>query len=301
MSRLCRLLPPLLPAALAVLVIPLAGQDENPKGKKDTPAKSITNSIGMKLVLIPKGKFTMGSPDGEKDRATDEQQHDVEISKPFYLGVYTVTQKEYKEVILANPSYFSADSRGKDKVKGLDTDDFPVESVSWNDTKKFCDELSKRENERRAGRTYRLPTEAEWEYSCRGGASSSNPFHFGKSLSSTQANFVGNHPYGGADKGPYLKRTCKVGSYKPNKFGLYDMHGNVWQWCSDWYAKDYYEKSPKKDPQGPDSGTGRVVRGGSWNSSGWYCRAAFRLRREPALGVNSVGFRVVCVSPRRTP
>jgi formylglycine-generating enzyme required for sulfatase activity len=265
------------------------------------PAKSFTNSVGMKLVLIPKGKFKMGSPEGEKDRGTDEYQHDVEITKPFYLGVYTVTQKQYKEVMGENPSFFSADGGGKDKVRGLDTDDFPVERVSWHDAKKFCEKLSQLEKERRAKCTYRLPTEAEWEYACHRGAPSSSPFHFGKSLSSRQANFDGNHPYGGAEKGPYLGRTCKVGSYNPNKFGLYDMHGNVWQWCQDWYAKDYYKDSPAKDPKGPASGDARVLRGGFWYGYGAYCRAACRYRYDAGGRHNGIGFRVACSGPVRTP
>ena len=186
-------------------------------------------------------------------------------------------------------------------MKDLDTDDFPVESVSWEDAKKFCDKLSDRAAERRQGRMYRLPTEAEWEYACRGGASSSTPFHYGKSLSSRQANINGNYPYGGAAKGPYLERTCKVGSYEPNKFSLYDMHGNVYQWCNDWYAKDYYKDSPAKDPQGPDSGTVRVLRGGSWNDYGWNCRAALRFRYVPGLRGYGFGFRVACSRPARTP
>src|SRR5207248_6430104 len=129
------------------------------------------------------------------------------------------------------------------------------------------------------------PSEAEWEYSCRGGhvieemrEKPALPFHFAQptsSLSSTQANFDGNHPYGGAAKGPYLKRTCKVGSYKPNRLGLYDMHGNVWEWCHDWYGVDYYAKSPKTDPPGPSEGSVRVRRGGGWYLSGQPCRAAF--------------------------
>jgi formylglycine-generating enzyme required for sulfatase activity len=277
------------------------------KDKGDTKleeAKSFTNSIGMKLVLIPEGKFKMGSPADEKGREPvdkgSEYQHEVEITKPFYLGVYTVTQQQYKRVMGENPSWFSAQGGGKRKVEDLDTDDFPVESVSWEDAKKFCDKLSDRAAERRQGRMYRLPTEAEWEYACRGGASSSNPFHFGKSLSTRHANFDGRR-YGGRAKGPFLNRTCKVGSYRPNKFGLYDMHGNVFQWCNDWYAKDYYKDSPAKDPQGPDYGTARVVRGGCWHRLGRECRAAYRGRYEPGKRQLSFGFRVVCVSPRRSP
>jgi formylglycine-generating enzyme required for sulfatase activity len=267
----------------------------------ETLVGEFTNSIGMKLVLIPRGKFKMGSPKGEKNRKDDEEQHDVEITRPLYLGVYTVTQKQYKEVMGENPSWFSATGRAKDKVKGLDTDDFPVEWVSWHDAKRFCDKLSQLEKERRAKRTYRLPTEAEWEYACRGGASSSTPFHYGKSLSSRQANINGNYPYGGAAKGPFLGRTCKVGSYNPNQFGLHEMHGNVWQWCADWHAKDYYKNSPAKDPQGPDGGTHRVRRGGSWSAYGRYCRAADRNVGVPGYRNGNLGFRVACSRPPRTP
>src|SRR5262249_11368647 len=156
----------------------------------------------------------------------------------------------------------SAEGGGKDMVKGLATADFPVERVSWHEAVKFCKKLSVRPAEKRARRVYRLPTEAEWEYACRAGTST--PFHFGRSLSSRQANFDGNAPYGGAAKGPWLRRTCKVGSYQPNGFGLFDMHGNLFQWCNDWYGRDYYKDSPRQDPQGPDEGTARIVRGGSW-------------------------------------
>jgi formylglycine-generating enzyme required for sulfatase activity len=278
--------------------------------------KEVTNSIGMKLVLIPAGKFTMGSPQEERDTAlasvpegsraqakswfeVEGPQHEVEISKPFYLGVYEVTQAEYEKVMGTNPSWFSATGSGKEKVEGKDTSRFPVENVSWNDAVEFCKKLSETPEEKRSGRVYRLPTEAEWEYSCRGGASS-KPFHFGDSLTSTQANFDGNYPYGGADKGPYLERTTRVGSYDANAFGLYDMHGNVWEWCADWYSKDYYKDSPRKDPQGPATGTSRVLRGGSWGVYGWNCRSASRSGVDPGIRCGNVGFRVVLVAGART-
>ena len=189
------------------------------------PEQDFTNSIGMRLVLIPAGKFIMGSPKDEKDRGDDEDQHEVEITKPFYLGVYTVTQAEYEKIMKTNPSWFSARGKGKDKVANVDTAQFPVEMVSWNDAVAFCKKLSELPEEKKAGRTYRLPTEAEWEYACRAGTSTA--FHFGNSLSSTQANFDGNYPYGKAGKGPYLGRTAKVDSYPANAFGLYDMHGGI--------------------------------------------------------------------------
>jgi formylglycine-generating enzyme required for sulfatase activity len=261
------------------------------------PPREITNSIGMKLVLIPTGKFMMGSPASEKDREPfdkgNEEQHEVEITQPFYLGVTEVTQKQYRQVM--------GTGGGKASVAGMDTNNFPVERVSWEDAQAFLKKLSELPEEKKKGRKYRLPTEAEWEYSCRSGAPSDHPFHFGPSLSSTQANFDGNYPYGGAAKGPWLKRTCAVGSYPANRFGLRDMHGNVWEWCADWYDKDYYKSSPRKDPKGPATGTARVVRGGSWFVNGRYCRAAGRSRIEPGRRYNDVGFRVAVSLPRRTP
>ncbi len=196
------------------------------------PPKEVTNSIGMKLALIPAGKFLMGSPKDEKDRLLAEEQHEVSITKPFYLGVYEVTQAEYEKVMENNPSCFSANGDGKYSVNDMDTSRFPVENVSWDDAVAFCKKLSELPEEKKAGRVYRLPTEAEWEYACRAGTKT--PFHYGDSLSSKQANFCGHFPYGGADKGPWLKRTAKVDTYAANAFGLYDMHGNVWEWCQDW-------------------------------------------------------------------
>jgi formylglycine-generating enzyme required for sulfatase activity len=256
--------------------------------------KEISNSIGMKLVRIPAGKFWMGSPTDEEGRGKDEEQHEVEITKDFYLGVHEVTQKQFKIVMGKNPSWFSADAMGKDKVKGMDTDDFPVESVSYADAVEFCRKLSDLPAEKRAGRKYRLPSEAEWEYSCRGGASP-RAIHFGSSLSSKQANFDGNYPYGAAEKGPYLERTEKVGSYAKNGFGLFDMHGNVAEWCSDFYDKDYYGKSQRYDPQGPASGSLRVIRGGSRFSHGQCCRSAYRYCYDPDRCYNDLGFRAAQV------
>src|SRR5262249_38059964 len=149
----------------------------------NTKPKQITNSIGMKLVLIPAGKFTMGSPAGEKKRAAGEgPQHEVEITKPFYLGVYEVTQEEYEKVSGKNPSWFSANGRERNKVAKLVTKRFPVENVTWFEARTFCTTLSEREEEKKAGRTYRLPTEAEWEYACRAGAKKYQIFHFGDAL-----------------------------------------------------------------------------------------------------------------------
>ena len=177
----------------------------------------------------------------------------------------------------------------------MDTRRSPVEQVSWEDAQTFLKKLSERPEEVKAGRKYRLPTEAEWEYACRGGASSPSPFHFGASLSSRQANFNGNYPYGGAAKGDYLECPCPVGSYQPNGFGLYDMHGNVWEWCADWYGKDYYATSPAKDPSGPAGGSVRVSRGGCWCDFGQVCRSAYRAGFTPAHRGSNLGFRVALV------
>lgn len=199
-----------------------------------------TNSFGMQFVQIPPGTFMMGSPPDEPERSDNEgPQHPVEITKDFYMGIYPVTQSEYEAVMGRNPSYFSAAGQGKERVAGMDTRGFPVEYVSWHDASEFCKKLTEMDESLPEGWEYRLPTEAEWEYACRAGTTT--PFHFGSTLSSYQANFNGDHPYGDAPKGPYLKRTCEVGSYKCNGWGLYDMHGNVWEWCLDWYDPNFYQ------------------------------------------------------------
>jgi formylglycine-generating enzyme required for sulfatase activity len=252
--------------------------------------KVITNSIDMKLTLIPEGKFMMGSPAAEIEREAEELQHEVTISKPFYMGVHEVTQKHYEKVMGKNPSFF----------KKLDSD-MPVDQARWSEVNDYCTRLSNLPDEKKAGRVYRLPTEAEWEYACRAGTKTT--FHFGDTLSSKQANFDGNFPFGKADKGQKLGKPAKVGSYEPNAWGLYDMHGNVAEWCSDWYDPDYYKNSPKADPKGPEKGvlsTGfgkdffHVVRGGCWLDEGRACRAAHRFRLQSVEAYRWVGFRVVC-------
>jgi len=252
-----------------------------------------TNSIGMKLALVPAGTSSMGSPDDEQERDEEELPHAVRITKPFYIGIHEVTQADYEKVM------GKADSATFNKSNGGGPD-HPMENVLWEEAGEFCKKLSELPEEKRAGRRYRLPTEAEWEYACRAGTTT--PFHFGNALSSKQANSNGNFPYGSPEKGPYLRRTAKVGSYQPNAFGLYDMHGNVAEWCADWYQKDYYQKSAKEDPSGPiegvlPSGFGnfyRVVRGGSWLDEARACRAAYRQRAMPENRYRLIGFRVVC-------
>jgi len=284
--------------ALGLAGLLTAGRDKTDPGRAP---KQLTNSIGMKLTLIPAGKFQMGSPAGEAERDAIEVQHEVEITKPFYLGVYEVTQAEWQKVMgKPSPSRFHARNGGGP--------DHPAENVRWSDAMNYCRRLTALPAEKKAGRTYRLPAEAEWEYACRAGTTTS--FHFGDSLSSKQANCDGRSPYGKAEKGPYLRRTTRVGSYQPNAWGLYDMHGNVSEWCSDYYDPDYYRKSPKKDPRGPDKGvvpTGykewnvpgvgqfyQVIRGGSWLDEARGCRSAYRYRAMPHDGYQIIGLRVVC-------
>jgi formylglycine-generating enzyme required for sulfatase activity len=280
MNRAARLLTPPLLFVLGAALVGLPGVGRSAPAPTSIPPK-LTNSIGMKLARIRAGTFKMGSPKDEKDRNEDEDQHEVEISRTFYMGVYTVTQKQYMGVMGSNPSWFAATGGGKDKVKGLSTDGFPV-TASWHDAKKFCEKLSALDAEKKVGRRYRLPTEAEWEFACRAGTKTA--FHYGETLSKEQANI-----YCG-----FLGGTLKVGSYKPNAWGLYDMHGNVWQWCADRYAADHYRASSSKDPAGPKEGTSRVVRGGCWLNEPKHCRTSSRLWLPPTHTDSAVGFRVAC-------
>jgi formylglycine-generating enzyme required for sulfatase activity len=259
-------------------------------GPGDLPLREVTNSIGMRLVLVPAGKFKMGSPE-------EGPVHEVEITKAFRLGVFEVTQEEYRKVVGSNPSHFCSTGVGKDVVQGLDTSTFPVENVSWEDAVAFCKKLSELPEEMQAGRVYRLPTEAEWEYACRAGTTTA--FHFGEALSSTLANFDGRFPFGGAPKGGSPERPSAVGSYAKNAFGLADMHGNVWEWCSDWYGDNYYGVSPAADPPGPAVGTARVLRGGGWSNEARSCQSAFRGKGAPTLRLKNLGFRVALVPAGR--
>jgi formylglycine-generating enzyme required for sulfatase activity len=229
--------------------------------------KEITNSIGMKLVLIPAGTFTMGSPMEEVGRRVNETYHEVTISKSYYLGAYEVTQGEYEKVMGANPSRYKGPKN-------------PVGNVSWNDAVSFCKKLSETEEERRAGREYRLPTEAEWEYACRAG--STTAYSFGDT-----AEMLAEYAWFGEVRG----KTNPVGLKKPNRWGLYDMHGNVWEYCQDLYA-DYPPDASTDPQQGPDGGSNPVGRGGGWNYDAGLCRSAVRGRFAPRARLNYYGFRV---------
>lgn len=248
----------------------------------------ITNSIGLELIQIPAGEFFMGSASTDSGAREDEQpRHRVRISNSFYLGVYEVTQEEFESVMGTNPSYFK-------NLVDQDCLRFPADCVTWHDAVEFCQRLSGLPAEKQAGRMYRLPTESEWEYACRAGTTT--VFHYGDDLSSTQANFNGHYPFGDGQEGPFLNRTTAVGSYAPNAFGLYDMHGNLHEWCADRYQRDYYKDCPAVDPQGPQSGSSPVIRGGDWYSDARDCRSAFRYADAPDGTFYALGFRVVCES-----
>ena len=226
----------------------------------------ITNTIGIRMLLIPAGEFLMGSPDSDSDALTHEKpQHRVKLTRPFYLGVCAVTQEEYERVMGKNPSRFQGDPQR------------PVETVSWNDAVEFCRRLS--ENE---GKQYRLPTEAEWEYACRAGTTTK--WCFGDSESQ-----LGEYAWYDENSGG---TTHPVGEKKPNAWGVYDMHGNVWEWCADWYEAGYYSASPADDPQCPSSGDVRVLRGGSWLIFPGGSRSAFRLGSAPDDRSRDNGFRL---------
>jgi formylglycine-generating enzyme required for sulfatase activity len=267
------------------LVVALTGASATVGTPAAEPVKAKDGPLGMKFVSLPKATFYMGWD----KYLYREKGTKTEIKEDFEIAIHTVTQGQWQEVMGKNPSYFSRDGKGKDKVKDIKDEDlkqFPVEWVSWDDAQEFIKKLN--EKEKGKGWLYRLPSEAEWEYACRGGATSeedcSYHFYFEKptnDVSSTQANFDGNSPFGKGEKGPWLGRPTKVGSYAPNKAGLYDMHGNVWQWCEDLY-----------------NASDRVIRGAAWRDPAVRCIAACRVRSVPWDRGNYLGFRLARVPVR---
>jgi uncharacterized protein (TIGR02996 family) len=254
---------------------------------------TLTNSIGMELALIPPGHFWLGSPPTETGRYADESPRRlIELTRPHYLGVYLVTQEEYRRVMGANPSAFSRSGSHAAAVAGLDTGRFPVEEITWSDAMAFCERLSKRSAERKAKRVYGLPTEVEWEYACRGGAAMTTPFPHGKRMTGRYANY--NDASQRRKNSRPLGRTSEVGSYLPNGFGLYDMAGNVWQWCADWYESDAYANHPPKDPPAAPEGDRHNVRGGPWSQELRRVRIADRSSFEPGHHDCDCGMRVLC-------
>jgi formylglycine-generating enzyme required for sulfatase activity len=284
-------------------------------------AETVTNSIGMKLVLIPAGKFMMGSPDSDKNQERGEgPQHRVRITKPFYMGIHHVTVGQFRKFVTDAGYKTEAEETGRGGYGSFEedgnvfapnakynwrnpgfpqSDDHPVVEVSWNDAVAFCEWLSRKE-----GKTYCLPTEAQWEYACRAGT--------------TTQYWCGDDPEGLAQVANVADATLRmkfphrilptitasdgyafpspVGSFKPNPFGLYDMHGNAFQWCSDWFDAKYYDKSasvfPTEDPVGASSGDERVVRGGSCDCVPNRTRSAFRYGIGQGFRCDVIGFRV---------
>ncbi|MCX6906990.1 MAG: SUMF1/EgtB/PvdO family nonheme iron enzyme, partial [Verrucomicrobia bacterium] len=294
------------PPAIAPFDAAQARQHQEAWAKHLQVPVEMTNSIGMKFVLIPPGEFLMGSTPEERDRALDEAskvvkgrfypdripgevpQHRIRITKPFYLGVFEVTQEEYEQLAGKNPSQFAASGKQAAKIARMDTRRFPVEEVTFDDASQFAGRLSERAQEKSAGWKYRLPTEAEWEYACRAGTATR--YHFGDdpSLLGDYGWFLGNSDH----------RTHPVGEKRPNAWGLHDMHGNALEWCQDWFSTTYFAESPADDPPGPSSGSVRVERGGTPILYPVGCRSASRHYQESGKpNYIGAGFRLVCEIP----
>ena len=270
--------------------------DDAPREERADAPGTIMNSIGMKFVPIPSGTFKMF----DEDHA-GQCQHEVSLSKSFHLGMTQVTQSQYEQVMGNNPSYFQGYA-----VAERDSSEFPVERISWDDAVEFCRRLSELPEEKKAGRIYRLPTEAEWEYACRAG-------------SDTQFSYGDDYDYDLADQYCWFKtnsgvfeaeihgdsegnRPHPVALKKPNAWGLYDMHGNVWEWCSDWYGE--YAEGAITDPLGPETPQKweqRVSRGGGFGDDPYEGTSAGRGRRGPSWRLGDQGFRVALSSPSGIP
>jgi formylglycine-generating enzyme required for sulfatase activity len=261
--------------------------------------ESLGENIGLEMTLIPNGTFLMGSPEDELERRKHEgPQHQVTVPS-FFIGRYPITQAQWRVVagwepverkLDLDPSYF------KEAYQDQERWTRPVESISWYDAKEFCARLSKK-----TGRDYRLPTEAEWEYACRAGTTT--PFHFGRIITADYVNYNGNYTYGGSPKGEARNQTTAVGSFKAaNAFGLYDMHGNVYEWCEDDYH-DSYVNAPTDGSAwlSSDKNTTKIIRGGCWYGNPNLCRCAYRGDFNPDFSSDGIGFRVVRAAPRILP
>jgi formylglycine-generating enzyme required for sulfatase activity len=269
------------------LVETISATGRAPAARPASPGRP--GAVPEGFVRIEGGTFTMGSDSTEPNRSANETQRRVTIS-PFHMGKHQVTQAEYEEIMGANPSNF----------KGFN---LPVENVSWLDAIDYCNRRSIKEGLtpaytisgtnatwNRQANGYRLPTEAEWEYACRAGTTT--PFNTGFNITTNQANYDGNYPYNNNAKGTYRQRTTPVGSFAPNAWGLYDMHGNVWEWCWDWFGE--YGVASQTDPTGPAGGSNRVLRGGSWYLNGQGLRSAARNCNAPTTRyAHDGGFRLV--------
>jgi formylglycine-generating enzyme required for sulfatase activity len=240
--------------------------------------EDLGNGVKLEMIAIPGGTFWMGSPANEAERGDNESpQHQVTVPS-FFMGKYPLTQAQYQAIMGKNPAYFKGNNR-------------PVENVSWDDAVRFCQKLSQR-----TGKNYRLPSEAEWEYACRAGTKT--PFSFGDNITTDLVNYNGNYPYKSAPKGKYREQTTDVGTFPPtfppNPFGLYDMHGNVWEWCEDDWHENYIDAPTDGSAWNSQSGSNtKLLRGGSWDFNARYCRSAARDRFSRDFRLNYYGFRVV--------
>ena len=240
--------------------------------------EDLGNGVKLEMIAIPGGTFWMGSPANEAERGDNESpQHQVTVPS-FFMGKYPLTQAQYQAIMGKNPAYFKGNNR-------------PVENVSWDDAVRFCQKLSQR-----TGKNYRLPSEAEWEYACRAGTKT--PFSFGDNITTDLVNYNGNYPYKSAPKGKYREQTTDVGTFPPtfppNPFGLYDMHGNVWEWCEDDWHENYIDAPTDGSAWNSQSGSNtKLLRGGSWHHDAGYCRSALRYGDSRDLRCNLCGFRVV--------
>ena len=261
-------------------------------GQRFYRAVSVAAPADTNLVFIQPGTFTMGSSTNEAERFLNEVQHTVTISRGFWMEKFLVTQGDYLSLMATNPSYYTPANGYSQNLRR------PVERVSWVDATNYC---AMRTQQERAGGLiptnylYRLPTESEWEYADRAGTTTA--FYLGSALRSGQANFDGLYEYDASvgtisnTNGIYLGQTTAVGSYAANGWGLYDMIGNVFEWCQDWYGA--YPAGSVTDPQGAVSGSSRVIRGGYFDDDARYCRSAYRIHNPPANGTNNIGFRVL--------
>ncbi|WP_371417489.1 formylglycine-generating enzyme family protein [Anabaena sp. UHCC 0187] len=237
--------------------------------------EDLGNGVKLEMVEIPAGTFYMGSPENEAGREDDESpQHQVTVPS-FFIGKYPLTQAQYQVIMGNNRAYFKGANR-------------PVECVSWNDGVAFCQKLSQK-----IGKKYKLPSEAQWEYACRAGTTT--PFYFGESITPDLVNYDGNYVYAAALKGQYPEQTTDVGTFPPNAFGLYDMHGNVWEWCEDDWQENYIN-APINGNALINRSVYRVMRGGSWFSYPANCRSACRNYDLADYSSNDYGFRVVCAA-----
>ncbi len=265
--------------AFGKLVGALSSIDGSGSAMGETLTVDLGPQVNLEMVKIKAGSFTMGSPDYEAGRENDEGQHQVTLTDDYYLGKFEVTQAQWEAVMGSNPSSFKGANR-------------PVENVSWHEAKEFCNKLnSLYSGNLPRGYQFDLPTEAQWEYACRAGTTTA--YFWGNALNGDKANCNGNYPCGTETKGQYLQRTTDAGSYNANPWGLYDMHGNVWEWCRDWYGS---YSGNARNPAGPAVGSSRVIRGGGWNDyCAGFCRAANRLSGVPGFRCNDLGFRLALV------